>query len=574
MAILSAPDMGDASHGLGYESDVFDLLDEEAEDRDEVAADASSQVDELTEAAEARAEEHGDIVDAVNGRRSLRSRYDPLELGLHDGLANVPTVDSTPPAIGLLQGDERERRLAIFRLQDERRLELQAEVVRRELDVELAGHRLDEAMFRLGLRHPMSFDAGYFDDAVAAREAVIDLRDRFARSEEEGDDGEGEPGDVPAPPTVEASPPSTKSPVKATMEQRVAASRELGWSIKPRWFWAGSLVLFAAEFPFTKAVVRQLLLEPDPPELLQYVSTLSITVGFLIATKMTGLLLRRAQSMFLLASLIDPQRRPIVARTVSRIRRRSAQGDQAIAMDPTEQGLRFGAWGRLAMATVLFTMLLITVFSIADYRSDAAEALAAAERAQSSSAFDEPGAGADAGPDLAEVPDVDPLLLQQVFVAVSLLNVIGAVILAWAATDGTHDVVGEDDEPDEPGDEGEARSGESAQTSRRIGRSRPRRRRRSAAVRLQDAVERRRESLKRRVIDLEGARSELRQHDEATRTLVDLSKAKLGLDERAYWWANLAGRRFTVDADTERRLSEGGGPFEPPDAVIDLREQP
>lgn len=78
--------------------------------------------------------------------------------------------------------------------------------------------------------------------------------------------------------------------------------------------------------------------------------------------------------------------------------------------------------------------------------------------------------------------------------------------------------------------------------------------------------------MKRRIVDLEAARRELQQHDVATRTLGDLSKAKGRLDERAYWWANLAGRRFQVDGETERRLSLAGGPSDPPDDDIDLRE--
>jgi hypothetical protein len=572
MAILAPPEMGDESHDLGYESDFFELAGDEAEDNADAAAVDGAHADAMADGVAAAGDPTDDVVDAVNGRRSLRSRFDPLELGLHDGLADVPTVEQLPPAVGLLRSDERERRLAILRTQDRRRLELSSQVVRGELDVELAAQRLDESMFRLGLRHPSSFDAGYFDSAVAARSALVNLRERLATEAEQAT-GSGDDL-VPAPPTVDEAPTApAPSPIKATMEQRVAASRELGWSIKPHWFWLGSAILFLAEFPFTKAVVRQLLLEPNPPQWLQYLSTVSITVGFLIATKMTGLLLRRAQSMFLLASLIDPQRRPIVVRAVRRLRRQRPE-DPVVAMDPTEQGLRFGAWGRLVMAAVLFAMLMVTVFSIANYRSDAAEAINAARQASGNESFgDTPQDDAAIELDAGAVPDVDQQLLQRVFVTVSLLNVIGAVILAWAATDGTHDVVGgdEDDEDDLADGGSPAVAGP---TGPAPSRTRSRRRRRSTAVRLQDAVERRRETLKRRVVALEAARDELRQHEQATRTLVDLCKAQGGLDERAYWWANLAGRRFQVGPDTERRLSVAADPPAAPDSDIDLREGP
>jgi hypothetical protein len=509
-------------------------------------------------------------VNLVNSRPSLNSRFSPVELGVHDGLANYPDdiADVAPAAIVALRDEELERSAAIDLVHVRTEGHLEVLVQARTNELELAQHRLEEAMYRLVTRHPRGSRAGLFatpEDAVAAT----------AEARAGGEPSETPHAEEPVaePASHESEPSSGKkraapppAPVKPTLEQRVAASRELSWTIRPGWFWLGSALLFAAEFPFMKAVVRQLLLQRNPPEPLQYLATISITVGFLIGTKLTGLLLRRAQSMFLLASLIHPERRPMPVRLWRRLRKRSDPDDPPHVSDPTEQGLRFGAWSRLVGAFVLALILVGAVLAIAYYRSAAVRAL----RLQSLTGGDEFGtgtSGSDAGGDL--LPLVSQGALQRVFIAVALLNVVCAIALAWASTDVPYEFLPADGESAGEADadsEFEIAAGviDHGTSSRRRRRERRKERRKQLGGQLEHEVERHREDVIAARTRLAEAESRLRRAEQDNEAVKRLSAAQCQLDERTYWWANRASRKFVMDPDVDRRLAETRGTTPPP----------
>jgi hypothetical protein len=521
----------------------------------------------------------------VNKRPLLGSRFSPFDLGIQDGLARYPdaTPEIVPNAVVMLRDDEWERAKAIEKVQLDAECDLEILVQGLETKHERAKLRLHEAIYRLLTRHPRRARAGYFDSVDGAALAVADARARAeaeaekeAREREaEESDGEDDEPPVDQRPGEEPIDNTVVDPVRPTLDQRIAASKELVWSIPQKWFWAGSFVLFAAEFPFLMVVVRQLLLDRDPWMPLVVFSTFSIMVGFLIGTKLTGLLLRRAQSMLLLASLIHPERRPTPMRFLRWFAgKTTGQGDPTPTNDPTEAGLRFGAWTRLVAAGLLAGLLVWAVFSIAIYRSEAAAAVALQDSVaedlggQDFDLGDEPTAAEatadDETSDDDRLPIVSPETLQDVFLAIALLNLVGAIALAWASTTMPYEVVPSDDEDDEDDEDDDAEpdpidgaGAEGAGGPREQGRHRRRRRRR--AVDLEREVEVRREDVDAISQRLAAAKVRLQNLDRQSEVLDRLSAAQGQLDEHAYWWANRMSRKFVVQPKEDRALATARG---------------
>lgn len=530
-----------------------------------------------------------DIVSVINGRTTLASRFDPVDLGHIDARAGYPdsAPDVTPNAVVAFRSDEQERAAAIEDLIIALDSDLETEVERRRIELELTELRLKEATYRLVERHPRGAKAGFFEDGAAAQRAIDGARadaEAAEPAEAEKPDAEAaEPAEAEKPDAgqLAAETPDTGNAddqaghehldggmegsiappggerrltdlIRPTADQRATASEELVWSIDGRWFWWGSAALFLAELPFLHAVVGELLLERDPWFGLQALATLSVTVGFLIGTKLTGLLLRRAQSMFLLASLIQPGRPPSLRRFGAWLLGRSLP---AAPSDPTEEHLRFMAWTRLVGALLLAGLLFAAVLSIASYRSEAAESLALRESI-GDRISDTPTADEDDRDDAP--PEVDHATLQQVFQAIALLNVVGAIALAWASTSVPYDEVpAESDDDLDPYDDWERGTTEAPGGDGQAASNRERRnqRRRDLAKHLEDELEQRRAELsdaKAALVDAQAKRSRLGHRAE---TLQRLSDAQSRLDEHTYWLANRANRSFVVSPDVDRALA-------------------
>lgn len=538
----------------------------------------------------------GNPVERVNERTPFVTRWSPIEFGFHDGLAAHPDGTTvTPSAVATLHDEQRERSAAIDVLQEQASVQLKILVRQRQEELALAEHQLHEAMYQVVARHPRGSRSGFYGTPDEVKAAIADARRTVAEREakQERDRAKADEAARDAAAAAEAAPPAAldegeepspeaadptvplEAATRTTEEQRVAASMELAWSLRWYWFWIGSAILLTAEFPFMRAVVRQLLLERKPSEAVVLASTVSITVGFLIATKLTGMLLRRAQSMLLLAKLIDPSRRPLLARTWGRITGRTpSETGKRKETNPTEEGLRFGAWSRLFGALLLTAVLFGTVFSIADFRSQAASSVAAQNQAEQNDRFggtpsDAAGTPSDASQaaDLEEAfADVPLDTLQRVFLSISLLNVVGAIALAWASTK----VPWEELPPEEAGDWSTATDidepsidpedadpeDEPVSTGRPSRRERRRRARSRMGARLEADLQERREKVVQARTRLAAAEALVSHQEAHTRLLKDLSKAQGRLDETSYWWANRAVRRFEVDPETDVALAE------------------
>jgi hypothetical protein len=512
-----------------------------------------------------------DPLDRINNRSTLRSRFSAFELGLHDGLGGIPKTAKAPPAVIAIRDERFERKAAIrlAALQNQTRLEALLE--QRTLEVTSASHDLNEAMYRLRRWHPRGADVGYFASEEEALERTARLADSPPDDNGNPPDESTEPTDAEAATIAETEPASTVQP-EATIEQRIAAERELGWSIKPYWFWIGSTVLFAAEFPFMKAVVRQLLLERRPAQWLQILATVSITAGFLVATKLTGILLRRAQSILLLAATINPSRRPLLARLV---RQRHSSQDSQVS-NPTEAGLRYGAWYRLMLAGSLFLLMLAAVVSIASYRSDAANALAEQAKVETNGADQfSSQASASRAQNAETIPDVSQDTLQHVFLSIGLLNVVGAVALAWASTEGTYDHVGSDRDDSAEGELLESEpieqpdAHETKHRRRRRGPGRATRRQQAARTLVADVTDCR-QRLREAKVRRAAVEKELEHQDERAERLLTISSAQCALDESTYWWANRSGRALVTSEEVDLRLANLARGTESP--TIDLTE--
>lgn len=544
-------------------------VDETTEEADELRR-AADLLDRLLEGVDFDALAHP--IARVNQRTPFVSRFSPYDLGVQDGLARFPDgTGVTPPALAAIRAEHDERVEAIGLSQDQALLQAKALLKRSELAVDDARLRLSEALDRLAEHHPSGARAGFFSTAEEADAATVEARTRRANEEPEPPGAAAPAGSLHEPDTDEDSPrtaPQTPPrEVQATDDQRVAASRELVWTLKQKWFWWGSAILFLAEFPFLRAVVRQLLIERNPHELLVLGSTISITVGFLIGTKLTGLLLRRAQSMFLLASLIHPTRRPALVRWVN-----GDEHDSTQPSSPTEQALRQGAWSRLVGALLLTGIMLFAVYSIAEYRSAAASNVQAIETGDSGGGqlgTQEPNEPASQPAtklsdqellDLA-LSEIPLHLLQRVFIAVALLNLVGAITLAWASTAVPYTEVPAEGLPpsaDTPGDDGDSqgglnptpRGGYWEESTARV----PAEGRYTAEALEAEVLTCRRQFAEAQV-QLKVAEEFLEGSERRTKMLVDLSMAQARLDDRAYWWANRAVRTITVPVEVDRELA-------------------
>ncbi len=552
--------------------------DDDATTEDELTeTEAADLLDRLLDGEDAEA--LAEPVRRVNRRVPFVSRFSAQDLGFNDGLAGYPDGTGViPAAISAIDAEHEERVHAIDLVEDEAAIQATALVARCELELELAELRRNEAHFRLVATHPAGPKAGYYVTSAEAT-AAIDVM-RAERERQEAADAEAassaktndndeintdRDGDSPGTGLAERAPVAPPAPVKATNDQRVVASKELVWKIPGFWFWIGSFVLFAAEFPFMKAVVRKLLLEPDPPEWVQYLSTVSITVGFLIGTKLTGLLLRRAQSMFLLASLIHPDRRPALVRVwVLLTRGRKALPRAPRVTNPHEEHLRFGAWSRVFGAILLGSIMVAAVWSIADYRGAAASAISAFQEAQaegdadfaddtSTNADDE--ADQDNGLETA-LGYVDEGTLQRVFLSLTLLNVFGAIILAWASTDVPYKEVPAEDDDTEPGSQPGADAVVIDDGPRRTRKRRRRRREEPGADRsaLEAELEQCRNDVTDAAVRLAAAQASLANCSRRSEQLKHLSRAQCVLEQKQYWWANRVIRRTVVSPETDQEL--------------------
>jgi hypothetical protein len=209
------------------------------------------------------------------------------------------------------------------------------------------------------------------------------------------------------------------------IDTRAQADLARNWFVNPVWYWLSTVVLVGAELPLSYTLADSILVETGSGWLTSaapWMLALSITLAILVTVKLTGTLLRRAQTLLQL--------------------RRGMAGAEGAAPDTTPSPAEISSYTaagyiRVAAAGILVIALVTTVLLLAQFRGEAFASITQQEREQG--LIESQDASIDATDTAAPtddiVPVVDAVVLGNLFRGILLLSTMSGVVLAWVSTD-------------------------------------------------------------------------------------------------------------------------------------------
>lgn len=245
------------------------------------------------------------------------------------------------------------------------------------------------------------------------------------------------------------------------IDTRAQADLARNWFVAPVWYWLSTVVLIGAELPLSYTLAHSIIVETGAGWLTSvapWMLAISMTMAILVTVKLSGTLLRRAQTLLQLrADVFEQAGRPAEtpeaeATTEVDLGKRAEtedpadatpEGEAATEVDEAEAARReaevssytTAGYLRVAAASVLVTLLVITVLLLAQFRGEAFASITRQETALTADA----GSSIDAEtPELtvADIkPDVGPGTLSNLFLGLLLLSTLSGVVLAWVSTD-------------------------------------------------------------------------------------------------------------------------------------------